>query len=209
MGLFCLTSVALVLTFAVSYKLQSHLLRTSKIVPCILLPQLEVNITVNPNSLFESVLQRWQRQTLQCNTNNMIRDNVLQVAACRFPGVPLLLLRDSVFVLWWGFFSNFHWLLSAQGIGQLGRRDATVSRIYSVGLAFAPDFVWAHTCIQNSRIQNEGLFPLFVLHVWRGELNFFTLGAFSLLVLSLIPQVFMPHPEMRSLRRMNCHLSAP
>lgn len=81
LGLFCLTSVALILTFAVSYKLQSHLLRTSKIVPCILLPQLEVTITVNPNSLFERVLQRWQRQTLQCNTNNMIRDNVLQVAA--------------------------------------------------------------------------------------------------------------------------------
>lgn len=39
------------------------------------------------------------------------------------------------------FFLNFHLLLLEKGIGQQSRKDATASRLFSVGLAFAPDFV--------------------------------------------------------------------
>lgn len=48
---------------------------------------------------------------------------------------------ERLCVLWLGFFSSFHLLILEQGIGQQGRKGATASRLYSVGLAFAPDFV--------------------------------------------------------------------
>lgn len=43
------------------------------------------------------------------------------------------------------FFSNFHLLLSAQGVGQQGRRDVTLSKIYSGGLAL--DMACVSTCL--------------------------------------------------------------
>lgn len=64
--------------------------------------------------------------------------------------------KGSLKVIW----SNPWCFLPCGELGQQGRRSATVTGIYSPGLAFAPDFVRAHTCLQNSKIQKEILLPL-------------------------------------------------
>lgn len=74
-------------------------------------------------------------------------------------------------LLCWDVFSffNFHPLLSTQGVGQQGRKNVTLSRMYSVGLAL--DLALCEHMLACKIAGSEALFPLFVLQIRRAELE--------------------------------------
>lgn len=93
---------------------------------------------------------------------------------------------ETVFycVVMFFFFSNFHLLLSTQGVGQQGRRDVTLSRIYSGGLAL--DLTLCEHTLACRVAGSEALFPLFVLQILRAELELI-LHAWNIFFTCVIP----------------------
>lgn len=115
------------------------------------------------------------------------------------------MLGELVFVWWYGWFGCVSSLLlilclplSASFTGSWAVKQKRCYCIKNIchRLGSAPEFVWAHTY----NLQNEAVFPLFVLQVCRDEFDFIPHTWSILLILFLTSYAFLLCPEIRSWR---------